>query len=251
MSLPEKPSNSAQTASGIATGSSTGARSSPVLPSKPLGLPLRPSAPLGSTSGAKSDTDREEGEEEEPNPPPLKRAQPTSTAPPRDFGPPPRRERGRSPSYDRDDREPRFAPRGGGGGGGARFDPYYDDRRVGRGRMVSRSPPSPARSFRSGRSWSRSRSRSPPPPRRGGPGRGGYRGFARRPFSRSPPLALHRLVDLILEDPLRRATADVRDHRRRGAMVDLADTVAFATASETIPIPAAAQEVDFAETSQG
>lgn len=189
MALPPKPSTatiaSASTTAAPSTASTPAvslppARSSPVLPSKPLGLPQRPTAPLGNRTGPKSDTDREEGEEEEPVAPPKRN--PIRVVPSNPLPPPGRR--GRSPSFDRDDRS--FSRGGPGGGGGGRFD--YDDRRggQGRGRMVSRSPLSPARSYRSGRSWSRSRSRSPGPPRRGGPN--SFKGYGgRRPISRSPP----------------------------------------------------------------
>ncbi|GAA5873599.1 hypothetical protein JCM16303_001175 [Sporobolomyces ruberrimus] len=207
MALPAKPSSAtlaSASTSNAPPASTSASRSSPVLPSKPLGLPQRPEAPLGSTAGPKSDTDREEGEEEELNPPPPTKRAPARSAVPSNSGPlpPPSRRRGRSPSFDRDDRDRPYPPRGG------RYDPYYDDRRggppIGRGRMVSRSPPSPARSYRSGRSWSRSRSRSPPPRRGGGGGRGGYRGFARRPFSRSPPPYARRPISRSRSPPPRR-----------------------------------------------
>ncbi|GAA5924320.1 uncharacterized protein JCM15063_005601 [Sporobolomyces koalae] len=176
---------------------------SPVLASKPVGLPAKS---VDTPAGPRSNPDREEGEEEEVDPPPpIKRNPVRPPAGPVPPGSAPRR-RGRSPSFDRFDRSPPYA---------RRYDGPYDDRRgppggggppPGRGRMVSRSPPTPDRNFRS---RSRSFSRSPPPAYRRGIRPGGYRGGGggypgRRPISRSPPPFARRPVSRSRSPPPRR-----------------------------------------------
>ncbi|GAA5856432.1 hypothetical protein JCM8547_008741 [Rhodosporidiobolus lusitaniae] len=193
MPLPPKPSNlPGATAPAPSTSSATAARPTSLLPPKPTGLPERP--PLAWGNGKSAPVEREEGEEpDDPLPPPRRSGPGRGGGGGRGPG-----RRGRSPSFDRDERP--FYARGGppGGGGGGRYDDRDWDRMGGplpRGRPWSRSP-SPSRSFRSGRSWSRSRSRSPPPPVRRGPPPGyGARSrdysrspqFSRRRMSRSPP----------------------------------------------------------------